>query len=128
MHQTTIHGSNVIGQIAATAALRECGDWLKEFVIHLQKMRDLCVMELNSINGFSCIAPEGCYVVFANITKTGFSSEAIQKLMMEKARVAVVPGLKQWFGEGAEGYIRMCFATSEALLTEAFSRIKNHID
>jgi bifunctional pyridoxal-dependent enzyme with beta-cystathionase and maltose regulon repressor activities len=39
----------------------------------------------------------------------------------------VVPGLKKWFGEGAEGYIRISFATSESILNEAFSRIKNII-
>ena len=127
LHQSTIHGSNVLGQIAATTALRECGDWLTEFLIHLQKMRDLCVTELNSIKGFHCIAPEGCYVAFANITETGLSSEAIQKLILEKSKVSVIPGLKQWFGEGAEGYIRISFATSETILTEAFSRIKNNI-
>lgn len=127
LHQSTIHGSNVLGQIAATTALRECGNWLTEFLIHLQRMRDLCVTELNSINGFHCIAPEGCYVAFANISETGLSSESIQKLILEKSKVSVIPGLKQWFGEGAEGYIRISFATSEAVLTEAFSRIKKTI-
>ena len=127
LHQSTIHGSNVLGQIAATAALRECGDWLKEFIIHLQKMRDLCVTELNSIKGFNCISPEGCYVAFANITETGLSSEDMQKLILEKAKVSVVPGLKKWFGEGSEGYVRISFATSESILKEAFSRIKNTI-
>ncbi len=127
LHQSTIHGSNVLGQIAATAALRECGDWLKEFIIHLQKMRDLCVTELNSIKGFNCISPEGCYVAFANITETGLSSEDMQKLILEKAKVSVVPGLKKWFGEGAEGYVRISFASSEYILKEAFSRIKNTI-
>jgi bifunctional pyridoxal-dependent enzyme with beta-cystathionase and maltose regulon repressor activities len=46
---------------------------------------------------------------------------------LEKAKVSVVPGLKKWFGEGAEGYIRISFATSEFILNEAFSRIKNII-
>lgn len=55
------------------------------------------------------------------------SSEEVQKKIMEKAKVAVVPGLKQWFGEGAEGYIRLSFATSENILREALSRIKNNI-
>jgi bifunctional pyridoxal-dependent enzyme with beta-cystathionase and maltose regulon repressor activities len=32
-------------------------------------------------------------------------------------------GLKQWFGEGAEGH-RMSFATSEEVIYEAMDRIK----
>jgi bifunctional pyridoxal-dependent enzyme with beta-cystathionase and maltose regulon repressor activities len=43
---------------------------------------------------------------------------------LKEAKVLVVPGLKQWFGDGAEGYIRMSFATSEEILTDALLRIK----
>jgi bifunctional pyridoxal-dependent enzyme with beta-cystathionase and maltose regulon repressor activities len=128
MHASTVHGCNVAGQIAATAALDECGEWLASFVAHLQEMRDLCVDRLNSINGISCIAPQGCYVAFANITATGKSSSEIHQLLMDEAKVAVVPGLKQWFGNGAEGYIRLSFATSGAILSEALTRIKNRLN
>lgn len=125
LHSSTIHGANVLGQIAAATALTQCGYWLDGFVQHLQAMRDLCVTELNAMPGISCIAPEGCYVAFANITGTGKSSADIQQLLFNKARVAVVPGLKQWFGNGAEGYIRLSFATSEGILKEALSRIQH---
>ena len=74
LHGATIHGANVISQVAATAALNECDTWLSEFVEHLQKMRDLVVHKLNSIDGFKCIAPQGCYVAFANIKETGKSN------------------------------------------------------
>jgi bifunctional pyridoxal-dependent enzyme with beta-cystathionase and maltose regulon repressor activities len=127
LHQSTVHGSNILGQLAATTALNECQDWLAQFIQHMQSMRDLCVAQLNSIEGFSCIAPQGCYVAFANIKDTGKSSAEIHQIIMEKAKVAVVPGLKQWFGEGAEGYIRLSFATSEKILTEALLRINNNI-
>ena len=44
--------------------------------------------------------------------------------MLEKAKVLVVPGLSQWFGPGAEGYVRISFATSEEVITEALNRIE----
>jgi aspartate/methionine/tyrosine aminotransferase len=90
-------------------------------------MRDLCDTKLNEIEGFSCIPPQGCYVAFVNITGTGMSSADLQKLLLEKAKVAVVPGLKQWFGEGAEGYIRLSFATSAEILEEALFRINKNL-
>jgi aminotransferase len=124
LHNSTIHGANVLGQVAAATAMNKCGYWLQNFVRHLQKMRDLCVKELNSINGIKCTAPEGCYVAFADITATGRSSQEIKDILLEKAKVSVVPGLKQWFGEGAEGYIRLSFATSESILTDALWRVK----
>jgi aspartate/methionine/tyrosine aminotransferase len=128
LHQSTIHGANVLSQVAVIAALDDCGYWLDGFVAHLHKMRDLVVSALNTINGFRCIAPEGCYVAFADITGTGKSSSEIQQILFENAKVSVVPGLQQWFGQGAEGYIRLSFATSEDILTQALSRIKNSIN
>ncbi|MCX6351976.1 MAG: aminotransferase class I/II-fold pyridoxal phosphate-dependent enzyme, partial [Bacteroidetes bacterium] len=125
LHKSTVHGANILGQLAATTALNKCEYWLKDFVSHLQKMRDLCVAELNSISNINCIAPQGCYVAFAEIKGTGKTALELQKLLFEKAKVSVVPGLPQWFGEGANGYIRLSFATSEEILKEALNRIKN---
>jgi aspartate/methionine/tyrosine aminotransferase len=124
LHNSTVHGANILSQIAATTALTKCEYWLDDFLVHLTKMKDLTVNELNSIPNFECIAPEGCYVAFTNIKGTKKSSQEIQDILLNEAKVLVVPGLKQWFGDGAEGYIRMSFATSEEILTEALSRIK----
>ena len=128
LHASTVHGCNVAGQIAATAALEECKEWLANFVDHLQKMRDICVAGLNDIQGISCMAPQGCYVAFADITGTGKSSSEIQHILMNEAKVAIVPGLKQWFGNGSEGYIRLSFATSFFILTEALDRVKKTLN
>ena len=127
MHYSTIHGVNVLSQIAATTALNSCGYWLDNFVDHLSNMRNLVVNELNTIPGFKCIAPDGCYVAFTDITATNKTSQEIHDLLLNEAKVAVVPGLKQWFGNGAEGYIRMSFATSEEILTDALGRVKKYL-
>jgi aminotransferase len=123
LHQSTVHGVNTMGQIAASAALKECQPWLDEFLSHLHNMRNLCVGLINDINGFSCIAPEGCYVAFVNIKNTGMSSSEMHSYLLNDAKVAVVPGLKEWFGDEAEGYIRLSFATSEDIIRKAFERI-----
>ena len=124
LHHTTVHGCNVLAQVAATAALNECADWLSDFVNHLQQMRDLSLKEIESIPGFRVFAPQGCYLLFCNISQTGMESSALQSILLEKAKVAVVPGLPRWFGDKAEGHIRICFSTSEVLLKEAFGRIR----
>ena len=124
MHKYTIHGANVLSQVAAIAALEKCDYWLEGFVTHTKKMRDLLVREINSIPNLSCVAPEGCYVAFINIQKTNKTSQEIYELLLNKAKVAVVPGLEKWFGKGATGYIRICFSTSEAILVESITRIK----
>jgi aspartate/methionine/tyrosine aminotransferase len=124
-HNSTIHGANVLGQVAASTALTKCAPWLNEFVNHLSAMRDICVSGLNQVPGFTCVAPEGCYVAFANISGTGKTGKEVADHILQLAKVAVVPGLPQWFGNGAEGYIRLSFATSATILQEALDRIKN---
>ncbi|MCH2229242.1 MAG: pyridoxal phosphate-dependent aminotransferase [Crocinitomicaceae bacterium] len=124
MHKSTIHGVNILSQVGAIAALEKCDYWLEEFVNHTKKMRDLLVREINSIPNLSCIAPDGCYVAFVNIEKTNKTSQEVYEILLNEAKVAVVPGLENWFGKGAEGYIRICFSTSEAILKESISRIK----
>lgn len=127
LHQSTIHGVNSIGQIAATAALNNAQPWLDEFVSHLQNMRDLVTQKINSINRLETIAPEGCYVSLIDIRSTGLTSEEFARKMLEQAKVAVVPGLTQWFGPGAEGYVRISFATSSDILIEALNRIQENL-
>lgn len=121
--QSTTHGCNVLAQVAVKAALDDCEDWLYGFVKHLRTMRDICVEDLNKMNGISCKSPQGCYLVFPDITETGSSAESIQMLLLEKAKVAVLPGLGKWFGDRAAGHIRLSFATSEEILREGLDRI-----
>jgi aspartate/methionine/tyrosine aminotransferase len=124
LHQSTVHGVNMLSQVAAISALNDCGYWLDAFVKHLQKMRDLTVSCLNEMPGISCHLPEACYVAFPNITQTNKTSEELHRYLLDQAKLAIVPGLKQWFGEGADGYIRICFSTSEEILNEAMFRMK----
>ena len=105
------------------SALNECEYWLQNFVAHLTNMRNICVEGLNKINGIYCPSPQGCYLVFPDITATGFTASELQIILLEKAKVAVVPGLSQWFGERAAGHIRISFATSDEIIQESLYRI-----
>ena len=125
---STVHGCNVIAQVAATAALTKAQDWLNEFLLHLQAMRNLTVRALNAMPGVKCHMPQGCYVAFADISETGFTAEQIRDKWYTEARVSVVPGLPRWFGSRAGNHIRISFATSENILTEAFSRINTSMN
>lgn len=126
-HQSTVHGCNSLGQVAASAALDESQAWLSEFLRHLGKMRDKAVSELNSMPGIHCPAPDGCYLVFPDIRQTGMTPAKLQENLLNQVKVAVVPGLPRWFGEKADGHIRICFATSDEILSEALYRIKNYL-
>jgi bifunctional pyridoxal-dependent enzyme with beta-cystathionase and maltose regulon repressor activities len=51
----------------------------------------------------------------------------MHELLFQKAKVAVVPGLPQWFGTNADGFIRLSFATSEFVLQDALYRMQKTI-
>jgi aspartate/methionine/tyrosine aminotransferase len=123
-HRFTVHGSGVMAQVAATAALRESSYWLEEFLEHLTKMREFVAGRFNELPGISCKLPQGCYVAFADIRQTGRTASEIHHDLLTRARVAVVPGLPRWFGPGADGHIRISFATSKEVLEEAFQRME----
>lgn len=99
--------------------------WVEEFT----KRRDYIVSELNSIDGISCITPGGAFYVFPNIKELfgrSFGGKQIEGsvdfayYLLEKGYIAVVPG--QAFG--AEGYMRISFATSMDNIVEGMKRLK----
>ncbi len=127
-HKSTVQGCNVLAQVAATAALKSCDYWVHDLVKHLTSVRNSCVDGLNSMKGVSCYSPQGCYLAFVNIQATGYSSEQISDLLLNKSKVAVIPGTKKWFGKGSEGYLRLSFGTSKEIMKEALQRIKFTVD
>ena len=119
-----------ISQAASVAALNGDQSFLKERVAAFQGRRDLVASMLNQINGMHCPRPEGAFYVYpefsALIGKTtpkGLvidSDETMVGYLLDDARVAAVHG-------GAFGFspaLRISYATSDALLTEACTRIQ----
>ncbi|WP_213979601.1 pyridoxal phosphate-dependent aminotransferase [Sphingomonas sp. dw_22] len=119
-----------ISQAASVAALNGDQSFLKERVTAFQGRRDLVVSMLNQIDGMTCPRPEGAFYVYPEfaglIGKTTpkgqviDSDEAMVGYLLDEARVAAVHG-------GAFGFspaLRISYATSEALLTEACTRIQ----
>lgn len=122
---TTSYGVSTVSQIAAQAAYESCWPWAAAFVNHLGEMRDLAVSRLNAMDGVSCTAPDGTYVVFPDVSGLGMGSSELAAHLLDKARVAVVPGETRWFGPGAQGHIRICLATSRSILSEGLDRIEH---
>ncbi|GAA2062527.1 pyridoxal phosphate-dependent aminotransferase [Streptomyces albiaxialis] len=111
-------------QAGALAALRHGWAWKDAFLAHLHGIRDYCVDRLNAMPGLSCPRPDGTFVLFPDVTATGLTSEEMGAFLLERARVAVVPGTPEWFGPGAEGNIRLCYATSRGVVEEAMNRVE----
>ncbi len=115
---------NAATQYACVAALNGPQDFLKQWVAEFKKRRDFIVKSFNEIPGVTCFNPQGAFYIFPNVSacfkgkiKT---SDDLAAFLLEKSKVAVVPGT----GFGAEGYIRLSYATSMEKITEGMKRIK----
>ena len=122
--KTTAGGISSLSQVAGIAALSKAGKWKKEFIQFLKYNRDYCYKRLSKMKGISTIKPEATYVFWINIKELKVTSQQFVDFMKTKEKVALVPGSEEKFGPGAEGYVRLCFATSHEILTEGLNRIE----
>jgi aspartate/methionine/tyrosine aminotransferase len=122
--ESTVYGESVLSQVAVVAALNDGREWLAQFVQHLQAQRDYVVSRLAKWPGVTVDPPQGTYVIFPDVRSLADDSEALCQQLREQARVALVPGAPRWFGPGASGHLRICFATSRRILQEAFDRLE----
>ena len=122
--ESTVYGVSVLSQVAVVAALNDGREWLAQFVQHLQAQRDYVVNRLAKWPGVTVEPPQGTYVIFPDVRSLSDDSETLCQQLREQARVALVPGAPRWFGPGASGHLRICFATSRRILQEAFDRLE----
>ncbi len=121
-------GTNCIAQMATIAALDAPVSKIKFMVDEFKIRRDLVLDLLSKIKGFKLNIPEGAFYVFPDIsyyfgkTIAGMkikNASDFSLLLLEKANVATVTG--DAFGQ--PNCIRLSYATSQDLLTEAIKRI-----
>jgi aspartate/methionine/tyrosine aminotransferase len=121
--ESTVYGVSVLSQVAVIAALRDGQAWLAEFVRHLHGQRDYVLERLSQWPGVTTFPPQGTYVAFPYVRSLSNDAEHLCEHLLAQARVALVPGAPRWFGPGASGHVRICFATSRKILRDAFDRM-----
>lgn len=121
IHQYGIMCSPTLSQYSAVVALKDCKKDIEYMRNEYDMRRKLIVKGFNEM-GLECFEPEGAFYIFPSIKKTGLSSQQFCEQLIEKYRVAVVPG--DAFGECGEGYIRVSYAYSLQHIKTALERIK----
>ena len=124
IHQYTILCASIDGQMAAAEALKNGFKSVLAMKQEYKRRRRYIVEALNEI-GLDCHMPDGAFYVFPSIEITGESSMDFARNLLREERVALVPGVA--FGESAEGYVRISYASSYENLKEAISRIKKYL-
>lgn len=122
-------GANSIAQRATIAAVEADPVVLKDMVKAFYNRRDLVVKLAQEIPGLKANVPEGAFYLFPDVShyfgktlrgKLINNADDFSMYLLSEANVATVTG--DAFGN--PNCIRLSYATSEDLLTEAFRRIK----
>lgn len=113
-----------ISQAASVVALNAEQDCIQTMLDAFKQRHEFVVKRVNQIPGFKCLPAQGAFYMFINISEAmkmkGYDTDTeMASAFLEKAEVATVPGS----GFGAEGHIRISFATSLENLENALNRL-----
>jgi aspartate aminotransferase len=118
-----------IAQKAAVEALNGSQESVGIMAREFQKRRDVVVERLNTIDGVSCLKPQGAFYVFPNVGsyygrsgggKNIANSAEMAAYLLDEANVALVPG-----GDfGHDDHIRISYATSMEQIEKGVERIR----
>lgn len=125
---------NSIAQYASVTALTDprAEEAIEMMVREFNQRRKYMAEKLNSVNGLSCLLPQGAFYVFLNIggvigksyqNKEIDGSLAFADNLLEAEKVAVVPGV----AFGADNFVRLSYATSMDNISRGLKRIERFI-
>jgi aspartate aminotransferase len=115
---------NSIAQRAAIEAFNGPQDSVATMLAEYTARRAWLLKALKEVPGLTCNEPEGAFYAFPNVRgclKNGLNTSAeFANRLLEEEQTVVTDGA----AFGAEGYVRMSYATSMAQLQEGIKRIK----
>ncbi|CAM3221705.1 aminotransferase class I/II-fold pyridoxal phosphate-dependent enzyme [Sporolactobacillus spathodeae] len=125
IHQYSTACISSITQDAAIEALINGKDDAVPMRQEYERRLDYVIGRLNEM-GLDTVRPDGAFYVFPSIAKFGQTSEAFALDLLDKERVALVPGTA--FSEYGEGYLRLTYAYSMEELKEGLDRLARYVD
>ncbi len=124
IHQFAIMSSPTTSQYAAIEALKHGDEDIEEMAAEYDSRRRILIDRLNDM-GLHCFEARGAFYVFPSIQSTGLSSEEFCKQLLEKKKVAVIPG--NAFGTSGEGHVRISYAYSIETINKALDKMEEFL-
>ena len=116
--------ATTFAQYGALAALKEkemTRASLGKMLAAFDRRRRLLHGGLTAIPGVTCVLAQGAFYLFPSISSFGLSSMEFCERLLEKEKVAAVPGS----AFGAEGFLRLSYATSDETIRKGLARLAN---
>lgn len=122
LHEVHTHGSSHLGEIAHVAALRDGRAWQARLLAELAANRDLLARLLaEHLPRVRWVPPEATYLAWLDCRGLGLDKDPAV-VFRERGRVALGVGHRYDPG-GGQGFVRLNFATSPAILEDAVRRM-----
>jgi aspartate/methionine/tyrosine aminotransferase len=118
--QYSTSGVPVFAQRAAVAALEGGESFLTQFLKSLRTSRDIIADGLAATGRVRFAHPEAAFYLFGEVEGEP-DSRSLALRLVDEAGIGVAPGAA--FGEGGEGYLRLCFARAPGQMAEATGRL-----
>jgi cystathionine beta-lyase len=113
---------NLIGLTATLAAYRDGQEWLSQVLDYMEGNRDYLFDFVKArLPGLEMVKPEGTYLAWLDCRKSGIQGNPYE-FFLKEARVALNDGAT--FGKGGEGFVRLNFACTRAVLTQALDQMR----
>jgi len=109
--------------LAALSGLQECVEQMRQAY---ERRRDLVVSRLNRMPGVRCPRPDGAFYAFPDVRAITRDTVGLAERLLFDHGVVVSPG--EAFGPGSAGFLRLSYASSEAALDEALTRLAAGLD
>ena len=109
-------------QMAGIEALQNCGEAAEKMRVIYQQRRDYLIPELRRLGFGIEVVPDGAFYLLINAKKFSEDSLKLADEILSEAGVAITPGID--FGEHAEGFLRISYATGMEDLQEAIRMLE----
>lgn len=117
-------GAPTFLQYAGVTAIKDGEPFVASMLDRCRKGRDIVIPALQSMGRVQVANPDASFYAFFHVDGVG-DTLAFARSLVEKANVGLAPG--NAFGPGGDGYLRLCFASSEETLSEAMDRLRPHL-
>jgi aspartate/methionine/tyrosine aminotransferase len=111
-------------QRAGVVAVNEGDAVIAHTADRLRRARDFLNARLCQIPGIAAVPAPGAMYAFFRVEGVADSLAFCRRLVVE-AGLGLAPGVA--FGPEGEGFLRWCFASSEARLAEGVERLQRHL-
>jgi aspartate aminotransferase len=120
VQEHSVTSATSFAQVGGVAALTGPQEPIAEMVAEFSRRRDIVVDGLNQLPGVHCLAPDGAFYVFPDVSGTGMTGTELAQRCLQQG-VAITPGIG--FGDAWDTHVRLSFATSEERIRTGLARM-----